>query len=328
MRIRVVVIDSYMPEELRILYRERLDGIAEVEFFRSPPADVLAEAVVIVAWQPLPELVEPASRCVLFQALSAGLGSRHMELLAAHPGITLANLHGNACGVAQHAVALLLAAANRLVYYDAAMRRGEWGIDKDNPASLMLHRMTIGLLGLGAIGIQTARLLAPFGSRLVACTRTGTPRPDSPVQELWPVERLDTFLGVLDAVILALPLTGATRHLLDSRRLSRMKPGAVLVNVSRGGVVEEQALYEALHDGRLGAAGLDVWYEYRPPAVNGKKYPYHYPFHELDNVVLSPHRSASPIFAPDRWEDVFENIRRAAAGTRPFLNEVDLTAGY
>ena len=104
---------------------------------------------------------------------------------------------------------------------------------------------------------------------------------------------------------------------------------SLLVNMSRGSVIGEDALFTALSTKSIAGAAIDVWYTYQPESDEmGKKYPYSKPFHTLDNVVLSPHRGASPMNDLFRWNEVIENITRFAKGQKNFLNQVDLKRGY
>ncbi|MHA2141954.1 MAG: NAD(P)-dependent oxidoreductase, partial [Candidatus Thorarchaeota archaeon] len=99
--------------------------------------------------------------------------------------------------------------------------------------------------------------------------------------------------------------------------------------MARGVVIDEEGMFRALKEKVIAAAAIDVWYDYKPePDDAGKKYPFNYPFNELDNIVLSPHRGASPLDNLERWQEVVENIRRFASGRTDFLNIVDLERGY
>src|SRR6185436_5646399 len=174
------------------------------------------------------------------------------------------------------AVALMLAAARRIVEADAEVRRGEWErAAADQPIGRELAGATVGLVGFGRIGRRVAELLRGFEVRLLATSRSsGAPSPG--------VERVDLLdlLGASDFVSVHVPLAPETRHLIDANALAAMKRGAILVNTSRGAVVDTTALIQALRSGHLGAAGLDV-YENEP----------HVPaeLRELHNTVLLPH---------------------------------------
>ena len=142
-------------------------------------------------------------------------------------------------------------------------------------------------------------------------------------------DKLHDFLGTTDVLIASVPQTTASIGMLGKAELDLLGPDGLLVNVGRGAVIDEQALYEALRDRRIAGAAIDVWYDYRPePDAGGRKRPHRYPFHELDNVVLSPHRAASPLDDLGRWDEVVENLTRLSAGRTDFLNIVDLSREY
>ncbi|MEA2283352.1 MAG: hypothetical protein QOK21_3959 [Solirubrobacteraceae bacterium] len=204
-----------------------------------------------------------------------GVGTDSIDLDAATAaGVVVTTTPGlNQETTADHAVALLLAALRRLPEHDASVRRGEWS----RAGALTpwdLHGTTVGLVGCGAIGRKVARRLAGFGVRLLVCD------PAATAAGPWELVDLPALLERADAISLHLPLTRATRGLIDGRRLAAMRPTAVLVNTSRGGLVDEVALQRALASGRLRAAALDVFADEPevPPGLAA-----------LPNVILTPH---------------------------------------
>ena len=181
------------------------------------------------------------------------------------------------------------------------------------------------LVGYGAIGKATVPALRALGLELTAFRQS--PRPDEDVAQIG-ADGLDAALETADVVICSLPLTPGTRGLLGAAEFARMKPSAVLVNVGRGPVVDEAALYAALAEKRIFGAGIDVWYRY-PEDELGKDdtLPANEAFHELDNVVMTPH-SANDL---DGWQrsaalDAFETLSAIAEGRD--RNLVDVTLGY
>ncbi len=126
----------------------------------------------------------------------------------------------------------------------------------------------------------------------------------------------------------AVPRTPETDGMIGEREIGLLPEEPVVVNVARGSVIQEEPLYNALKSGRIAWAGLDVWYEYRPDEdAEGRRFPYHYPFHELENVVLSPHRGGSPLARPERFADIVENIRRYHRG-EALKYVIDTERGY
>ncbi len=181
-----------------------------------------------------------------------GVGLDNIDVAAAsRRGAWVANVPDYCVGeVADHAIALLLDWARGIAAFDRQVKAGRW-----NPAAATLRRvaeLTVGIVGLGPIGRATAARLQAFGCRVLANTRT---MRSSDLAEVVP---LDELLRQSQAVILHAPLTGATHHLIDAGRLAKLPDGALLINVSRGPLVDNGALLDALESGKLSGAGLDV----------------------------------------------------------------------
>jgi len=248
------------------------------------------------------------NRLKLVQLMSVGydrfniVGARQARIPVAVNG------GANAIAVAEHAIMLMLATLKHVHFLDAAVRRGEWRAS----ASLRVYELydsTVGIVGMGRIGHEVAKRLANWGARIVYY---------DPIRLSSERERelgvsyldLDAVLRAADAVTIHVPLNEKTRHLIDAESLSLMKPTAVLVNTARGGLVDEQALADALREKRILGAGLDVLSAEPPP-------PDH-PLFGLDNVVLTPH-TAGPTWQsfPRRFANCFANIERVARGEKP-----------
>jgi phosphoglycerate dehydrogenase-like enzyme len=181
-----------------------------------------------------------------------------------------------------------------------------------------LRGQTIGIVGLGDIGRACATVLRPFGARIVGLRRSG--RPDPVADEVVPAERILAMVASVDHVVVATPLTEETHHLIGDRVLGAMRPGAILVNVGRGKVVDETALLAALDQGRLRGAALDV-FELEP-------LPPDHPFWRMDNVLVSPHSADHTAgWEANTMEPFLENVRRFRDG-EPLLNPVDKRLGY
>jgi len=219
----------------------------------------------------------------------------------------------------------LLAVTNRVVAADRAMRRGDWGDDHDERhLGVQLAGKVALLVGYGAIGRALRPSLEALGMEVRAYRRR--PRADGSVREYGP-GKLHEALAAADAVVVSLPATPDTEGLLGAAELARLKPTAALVNVGRGKVIDEEALYRALAAGRLLGAGIDVWYRYPKREPLERVFPSAYPFQELDNVVMSPHRGNDV----RDWQrvaarDVLATLTALAAGEE--RNRVDLESGY
>jgi phosphoglycerate dehydrogenase-like enzyme len=193
--------------------------------------------------------------------------------------------------------------------------------------------VTVGIVGLGSIGRAVGALATAFGCRVVAVRRRSGSgdralAPDEENRSFGEVmldrvggpESLPQLLRESDFVVLAAPLTPETEGMIDEAALAAMKPGAWLVNIARGGLVDERALLKALRDGRIGGAVLDTFREEPLPPSSE--------FYDLPNVIVTPHTSWSSGRVLDRSVELFcDNLRRYAAG-EPLLNVVDPTAGY
>ena len=249
------------------------------------------------------EVVAAAPRLRLVQKI--GVGVNTIDLRAARArGVAVCNMPGtNTQAVAEMTLLLMLGALRRVSQLDAATRAGRgWRL----PAHLQdrcgeLRGRTVGLVGYGAVPTRLAPVLQALGARVLFASRGE--KPDA-VGERRP---LNALLADSDVVSLHVPLTPDTERLIDAGAIARMKPGAVLVNTARGGLIDEAALVDALRTGRIGAAGLDVFEAEPTPAGSA--------ILALDNVVCTPHVAWQTRETLERSLAVaVENCRRLAAG--------------
>lgn len=309
------------PEHLAHLHAH-LDGDVRVTTGEA----VAGGAQILVAGRPTPEQLAAAPDLRAIIVPFAGLPGATRDLMRAYPHIAVHNLHFNASMTAEMAVALLLAASKRLLPSDAALRRGDWRVRFGGPSHLFLDRATALILGYGSIGRQIGAVLRAFGTRVIGLRRTPGDEAD-----VYPVTALHEWLPHADVLVVSVPLTPATEGLIGAAELGRLPPGAVVVNVGRGAVIDEGALYHALKNGHLRGAGLDVWWQYpADEAARAHTPPAAYPFHELDNVVMSPHRSVGPgsdVAERRRMETLADSLNAVLRGD-PLPWPVDLDAGY
>lgn len=219
-------------------------------------------------------------------------------------------------------MAALLARHVPLADADARLRRGDWRYWSATPGSVRteLGAQTIGVLGYGRIGKAIAQRARAFGMGVTVANRSPVAQ-DGTVDRAYGLDALHAFMGSADVIVASLPLTDETRSLVDAAALAAMRPEAVVVNVGRGPVIDERALYEALAGRRIGGAIIDTWYRY-PMPDDPNPLPSALPFHDLDNVVMTPHMSAWTHGTISRRQTVIAgNINSLAAG-RPLANVV------
>jgi phosphoglycerate dehydrogenase-like enzyme len=283
---------------------------------------------VLVAGRPQKEHITACPNLRSLIIPWAGLPDATRTLMQRHPHIAVHNLHYNATPTAEMAVALLLAAAKCIVPMDRALRAYDWTPRYERVPSVLLAGKTALILGYGAIGRRVGAFCQALHMNVVAIRRNVGRDEGSAIQILGAHE-LHHVLPKANALIICLPHTPATQGLIGEHELDLLPKGAILVNVARGPIVDEAALYEALRSRHLHAAGLDVWYNYPDGApARSNTAPSAYPFHELDNVVMSPHR-ASAVDGRDRLRaHALARLLNTAAIGDPLPNRVDLDAGY
>jgi phosphoglycerate dehydrogenase-like enzyme len=296
----------------------RLAALEGVAVAVCPEADedrfalLMAEADVL--WHVLKPVtaavIAAAPRLRLIQKIGVGVNTIDLEAARAR-GIAVCNLPGtNARAVAELTLALMLGALRRVARFDAATRAGQgWALDPDVQDTLgELGGRTVGLVGYGAVPQVLAPILAAMGCRILYTARA--PKPGAAGEwRPWPA-----LLAESDVISLHVPLTAETERMVDAAALAALRPGAVLVNTARGGLVDQAALTAALRSGRLGAAGLDV-FAFEPVDPGD-------PLLGLPNVVLTPHVGWLTTGTFDRSLTLAaENCRRLAEG-RPLLHRV------
>jgi phosphoglycerate dehydrogenase-like enzyme len=280
---------------------------------RLPGADVLVTLTFTR------EMGATAKRLRLVQVPGAGLD--RIERAALPPGAWLANAYGHETGIAEYVLGVMLAWTRGFCRLDASLRRGVWaspwaaGGVPPAPAPELAGK-TLGILGYGRIGRCVAARARPFGME-VRAIRRDTMRPDADgLAFLGGPDALDEVVRRSDYVVIALPLTTATRGLLGPRELGLMKPTAVLINVARAAIVDEEALYRALAQGTIAGAALDVWYRY--PTGAGPTPPARHAFQELPNVLMTPHVAGWTEGTREaRAKLIAANIHRVARGEPP-----------
>jgi phosphoglycerate dehydrogenase-like enzyme len=323
-----VVVGVISPAPAWVMPRRYVDQLGadfpQHTILDAPDRDTLRRLLpeAEVAFTPLVDrdVFASATRLRWVQSPAAGVGSLMFpELLASD--VVLTSARGiRARSIAEHVLGVTIALARLLPAALRAQAQHRWIQDELETGARTLKGQRMGIVGLGAIGLEVANIAAAFGFRVSAIRRrTDGPLPAG-VDAVWTPDRLDDLMARSDVVVIAAPHTPETKRLIGRAQIDRMKPGALLVNVARGKLVDDEAAIAALRDGRLGGAALDVFSQ-EPLDPSS-------PYWDLPNVIITPHTSGA---MQDYWTPLValfaENLRRFEKG-HPLLNVVDKVAGY
>jgi phosphoglycerate dehydrogenase-like enzyme len=310
-----------------------LDGLLDprVSMTFGPDLPDEPDYEVLVAGLPTEDELDASTALRALVIPWSGLPQSTHRLLLERRHVDVHNIHHNAAPAAELAMALMLAAAKAVVPVDRDLRADDWSPRYERDLAVLLEGKTAVILGYGAIGSRIARACRGLGMSVTALRRhperTPAGCPDNVVSQ----ERLVDVLPLADVLFIVVPHTDATRGMLDASRLALLKRECVLVNVARGPIVDEEALFRALESGSIRAAGLDVWYAY--PGSEEERHstpPSRFRFGKLDNVVMSPHRAgafATREVEEARLSELARSLNAIARGA-PAPHPVDVDEGY
>lgn len=319
---RVVISQSLPPMAVNLL-RELLGQDVEVVEAGGRPLEELLAALqtagAMIGQTFTPAMGQAGAGLRLVQA--QGAGTDGIDRAALPPGCAVANCYEHDISIAEFIIGMALAASRDIVLFDRNLRaRADFspsGFYGGIPRREVRGR-SMGIVGYGRIGRETARLARALGMTVLATK--GRPDPALAEQDglawLGGPDQLDELLERSDFVVVCTPLTDATRGLIGPAQFARMKPDAYLINIARGPVVDEAALYQALHSRRIAGAAIDVWYNHPGSSAFGR--PGNFDFEALDNLVMTPHVAGWTEGTVSRRVEVMaDNIRRVAAGETP-----------
>lgn len=243
-----------------------------------------------------------------------------IDFRALRPGVMVANAYGHEVALAEHTFALLLALVKRVVEADRGLRSGDWSVSWAGGGKPLpeLWGLTLGIVGLGPIAQAIVPRAKCFGMTVVAVTRSPAPERAERLGLAWlgGLNDLPRMASMVDVLVVAIALSDLTRRLVNATVLEAMKDGAYIINVARGDIVDEDALYMALLSGKLAGAGIDTWWQY--PRPGERRLPSRLPFHELPNVIMTPHIGGWTQGTIERRKRfVAENLARYFSGQRP-----------
>ncbi len=301
-------IKAQLPPSLAV---EILDDPIDLALLPSAAAE--ADILVSNHWR---ADYPPAPKVRLVQSVATGVDL--FDMAALPKGVVVCNAFGHETAIAEYVLMTMLALHHRLFEISGEFReRGSWRtswVEGGEPHG-ELRGSTLGIVGYGRVGREVARRAAPFGCRILAANRSAR-EPGAGVERVYPLAELDQMLPACDTVALCTALGPETTGLIDARRLALMKPTAFLINIARGQVAEEDALYAALRDRTIAGAALDVWWDY-PNAADPNRRGSRHPFHELSNVIVTPHNSGwTTGMVGRRWNEIAENLGRFVRGEK------------
>ena len=305
-----------------------LEGLREsfptVEFTYCPQAEDLPQAIrdaQVFVGAMTADLFSRAQRLQWIQSPSSGVDKYLSipELVTGDVLLTSASgAHGP--GLAESALGTMLAFNRGLLTSVVRQQVRQWSASELRPVLLELTGMTLGIVGFGAFGRHLAQRAQAFGMRILALDIKSLPKPDF-LSQLWTPDRLDDLLRQSDYVVIALPLTPLTENLISADKIALMKPSAMLLAMSRGGIVDQDAVASALQAKRLRAAALEVM---RPEPLPADSYLWQAP-----NLLITSHIAGGTQYEGQYVIEIFrDNLERLLAGRLPLRNQVDKAAGY
>lgn len=274
-------------------------------------------------------LCEAATHLKFVQVPWTGVDNLNFDLIR-EIGVKVCNSHSNAYAVAEQALALMFDATKKIAYHDRLMRTGDWNRpkpDKSNevsPFSGRVSKSQVGIIGFGHIGRIIKQYLSAMECSFHIADISVKDQKEEDGINFYPMTRLKELLEKADYVFLCVPLTEETRGFFGSEQFTAMKKTAIMINTSRGEIVDEDALFAALKEKKIGGAAMDTWYNNpKNPFDTDCKASLKNPFETLDNLVLSPHRAAMIAGELPHLEDAVLNINRTVEGLEP-LNVVSV----
>jgi phosphoglycerate dehydrogenase-like enzyme len=286
---------------------------------KNLPSDI-AEAEVYFGWLGREEFLA-AKKLRWIQSPSSGVDRFLIvpELKEGSVILTSAvGTHG-AC-LAEHALAMLLSFTRGIRGAVMQQQKRHWAIQELRPKVVELTGSTLGIIGFGTVGRALAKRAQTFGLRIIALDAFPGSKPDY-VERVDGLPGLEALMREADYVVVTVPLTELTQHMISVKQLAWLKPSAILVAISRGGVVDEMALAQALRDGKLAGAALDVFEQEPLPESS--------PLWQLDNLLITPHIAGGSQYEAKYIREIFrENFARYVRGQFPLRNQVDKARGF
>ena len=308
-------------------FKSLLDS--EIEYTEGKEIPEPANYHILIHPTPSKEWIEASSNLRAVVVPWAGIPQKTRSVLADYPQVSLHNLHHNNFNTAELGFTLLLAAAKNLIPLDQRLRENDWTPRYKEQKVIMLRDRTTLILGFGEIGQALASYCLGLGMKVLATKKHPEDYNGDLNVDIYPSQKLHDLLPETDVLLISLPLTEETENLISEREIKLMPKGSIIINVGRGPIINQFALYDALKSGHLHSAGSDVWYNY-PQSKNERHNtpPADVPFGELENFVMSPHRGGMVKEVEMQRAQALANLLNSANRGEPIPNKVDIEAGY
>lgn len=332
----VLMTKKFMPSDIEYLKDGLSEGISLLEPDEYSEAAVVAkipESQVLLGGMLTEPVVEASGDIKLFQIPWTGVDNIDFTLLAKHAIDCVCNSHSNGSVVAEHALALYFSVAKKIHYHDAQLRNGNWNrVSPDgnevSPFSRSLQFQKVVFVGYGAVNQSVHKLLSGFEPQVTIVNRSGELKHDTNATEVHSFDRIVHALEDANVVFVAVPLTSETKGLVNTEFFNALNQQTILINVARGTVIEEEALYNALSGEHIYGAGIDTWYNYPKPGESLNTQPSNeFSFNKLNNLVMSPHRAGYVDSGFPHLDDAIKNINNLYKN-KPLINQISVEHRY
>lgn len=330
---KIVLTRSMVPEDIKYI-RDGLDKKIKNKYELIIPSDyseegicaVCSDADVLLGPFVTKRILDTAKELRLIQVPWTGMDTFDFSVVQGLD-IPICNTHSNADAVAELGVTIVLDLLKKVAFHDRKMREGNWNRDQKplDLKSKMLCKQTVCILGFGNIGSRIGNLLAAFGAKIIAVDSFA--KAGSIAKEVFKNEEIKSAISKADVIICTLPLTDSTRGMINDELVSSMRDGVVFVNMSRAAIVDEDLVWDALSNGKIGAFGSDVWWN-APKRGESESFPStKHEFWKLENVIMSPHRAGYIEGSLPHLDGAIENIISLIHGEK-LAGLVDTNRGF
>lgn len=278
------------------------------------------------------ELCAAASKLKFIQVPWTGVDNLNFKEIA-EIGIPVCNSHSNASAVAEHAISMMLAAGKKISFHDAEMRKGNWnrplpdGSNSISPFSKRIYGSNVAIVGYGHIGKLIHKMLVGFNCNFKIVDAADFSEKKDKRTTFYKPSSLNEVLPQSEFVFISVPLVESTKDMVNRDFFTEMKSSAILINISRGEVINENDLFNTLKTNTIAGAAIDTWYNYPKNALEPTLPSVVNRFEELENLVMSPHRSAMIEGELPHLDDAIDNLNRAAKGLKP-INIISVKNKY